>query len=97
MVAIEYFCLRFASFVLNFFLCSSPATKMPRTAASGDDAMVGQTVHSTKVDLSKGTGTTLPASSSNVDKASDAGSQAVITRPARKFGVKALALKRAPT
>ena len=97
MIAIEYFCLRFAGFVLNFFLCSSPATKMPRAAAYRDDAVVGQTVPSTTVDLSKGTGTTLPASSSNVDKASDAGSQAVITRPARKFGVKALALKRAPT
>ena len=70
---------------------------MPRTAASGDDAVVGQTVPSTTVDLSKGTGTTLPVSSSNVDKAGDAGNQAVITRPARKFGVKALALKRAPT
>ena len=70
---------------------------MPRTAASGDDAAVGQTVPSTTVDLSKGTGTTLPASSSNVDKAGDAGNQAVIARPAQKFGVKALALKRAPT
>ena len=58
---------------MNLFLCSSPATKMPRTAASGDDAAVGQTVPSTIVDLSKGTGTTLPASSYNVDKASDAG------------------------
>ena len=55
---------------------------MPRTAVSGDDAMVGQTVHSTKVDLSKGTGSTLLVSSSNVDKAGDAGNQAVITRPA---------------
>ena len=70
---------------------------MPRTSASGDDAVVGQTVPSTTVDSSKGTGTTLLASSSNVDKASNAGSQAVITRPARKFGVKALARKRAPT
>ena len=97
MIAIEYFCLRFAGFVLNFFLCSSPVTKMPRAAAYRDDAVVGQTVPSATVDLSKGTGTTLPASSSNVDKASDAGSQAVITRPARKFGVKVIALKRAPT
>ena len=69
---------------------------MPRTAASGDDAAVGQTVPSTTVDLSKGTRTTLSASSSNVDKAGDAGNQAVITRPARKFGVKVIALKRAP-
>ena len=73
LIAIGYFCLRFAGFVLNFFLCSSPAAKMPRTAASGDDVVVGQTVPSTTVDLSKGTGTTLPASSSNVDKAGDAG------------------------
>ena len=70
---------------------------MPRTAASGDDAAVGQTVPSAIVDLSKGTGTTLPASSSNVDKADDAGKQAIILRPTRKFGVKVLALKRAPT
>ena len=70
---------------------------MPRTSAFGDDAVVGQTVPSTTVDLSKGTGTTRPASSSNVDKASDASNQAVITMPARKFGVKALALKRGPT
>ena len=59
--------------------------------------MVGQTVPSTIVDQSKGTGTTLPASSSNVDIAGDAGKQAVITRPARKFGIKTLAFKRAPT
>ena len=70
---------------------------MPRTATSGDDAVVGQTVPSTTVDLSKGTGTTPPASSSNVDKAGDAGNQAVIMRPTRKFGVKALVLKKAPT
>ena len=70
---------------------------MPRTSASGDDAVVGQTVPSTIVDLSKGTGTTHPASSSNVDKAGDVGKQAVIVKPARKFGVKALALKRTPT
>ena len=70
---------------------------MPRVSSSGDDAVVGRTVPSTIVDSSKGTRTTLPASSSNVDKAGDAGNQAVIARPARKFGVKALALKRAPT
>ena len=70
---------------------------MPRTSASGDDAVVGQTVPSTIVDLSKGTGTILPTSSSNVDNAEDAGKQAVITRPTRIFGVKALASKRAPT
>jgi len=69
---------------------------MPRTAASGDDAVVGQTVPSTTVDLSKGTGTTPPASSSNVDKAGDAGKQALMVKPARKFGIKGLALKRAP-
>ena len=59
--------------------------------------MVGQTVPSTTVDPSKGTGTTLPASSSNVDIDGDAGKQAVITRPTRKFGIKTLAFKRAPT
>ena len=70
---------------------------MPRTSAFGDDAEVGQTVPSTIVDPSKGTGTTLPASSSSVDIAGDADRQAVITRPTRKLGVKALALKMAPT
>ena len=70
---------------------------MPRTSAFGDDAEVGQTVPSTIVDPSKGTGTTLPASSSSVDIAGDADRQAVITRPTRKFDIKALALKMAPT
>ena len=70
---------------------------MPRTSASGDDAVVGQTIPSTIVDPLKGTGITLPASSSNVDKADNAGKQAIILRPTRKFGVKALAIKRAPT
>jgi hypothetical protein len=59
--------------------------------------VVGQTVPSTTVDPSKGNGTTLPTSSSNVDKAGDVGKQAVIVRPTHKFGVKALAIKRAPT
>ena len=70
---------------------------MPRTSASGDDAMVGQIVPSTTVDSSKGTGTTLPASSSNVDKAGDTGKHALIVKPTRRFGIKALALKRDPT
>ena len=70
-------------------------TKVPRTSAPGDDAVVGQTVPSTTVDSSKGTGTTHPMSSSNVDKAGDAGKQAVIVKPSRKFGVKVLALKKA--
>ena len=75
----------------------SPAAKMPWISASGDDAVVGQTVPYTTVDPSKGTGTTLPASSSNVEDAGSASKQAVILRPTRKFGIKALALKRAPT
>ena len=70
---------------------------MPRISASGDDAVVGQTAPSTTVDLSKGTRTTLPASSSNVDEAGDVGKQALVLKPARKFGIKGLALKRAPT
>ena len=70
---------------------------MPQTSASGDDAVVGQTVPSTTLDPSKGIGTTLPASSCNVDNARDAGKQAVIVRPTRKFGIKTLAIKRAPT
>ena len=52
---------------------------------------------STTADPSKRTETTLWASSSNVDNAGDAGKHALIVKPARKFCVKALALKRAPT
>jgi len=70
---------------------------MAKMQWTGDDTVVGRTVLSTIVDPLKGTGTTLPASNFNVDKANDAGKQAVIVRPPRKFGVKALALKRAPT
>ena len=70
---------------------------MPQTSASGDDVVVGRTVPSTTADLSKGTGTTLPASSSNVDNAGNMGSQAVIVKPTRKFGIKRLAVKRAST
>jgi hypothetical protein len=58
---------------------------------------VGQTIPSTTVDSSKRTGTILPASSSTIDKAGDAGKQALIVKPAHKFGIKELALKRAPT
>ena len=70
---------------------------MPRTSVFGDDAVVGHTVPSTTVDPSKGTGTTLSASSSDVNKAVAADKQAVIVKPARKFGIKGVALKRAPT
>ena len=70
---------------------------MPRTSSSRDDAVVGQSVPSTTVDLSKGTRTTLPVSSSIVDKAGDAAKKALVVKPTRKFGIKGLALKRAPT
>ena len=70
---------------------------MPWTSAFGDDAVVRQTVPSTTVDPSKGTGTTLPASSSSVDNAGNAGKQAIIVRPSQKFGIKKLAVKRAST
>ena len=70
---------------------------MPRTSASGDDAVVGETIPSTTVDSSKGSRTTLPASSSNVNNTGDAGKQAIIVRPSRKLGIKALAFKRDPT
>ena len=70
---------------------------MPWTSASGNDTAVGQTVPSTTVDPLKGAVTTLSPSSSNVDKADDAGKQAVIMRPTQKFGIKTLAVKRAPT
>ena len=69
---------------------------MPQTSASWDDAMVGQTVPSTIVDPSSGTGTTLSSSSFDVNIAIDVGKRAIIVKPARKFGIKDLALKRAP-
>jgi len=97
LVAIEYFRLRFAGFDLYFCIFFSPMAKMPWTSASGDDVVVGQTVPSTTADPSKGTGTTLLVSSSNVDNAGDTGSQAVIVRPTRNFGIKKLAVKRAST
>ena len=68
---------------------------MPRTTASGDDAMVGQTVPSTTVDPSKGAGTTRAASSSNTSDAGNTGGNAVIVRPHPKFGVTKLAIVRA--
>ena len=51
---------------------------MPWTSAFGDDTMVGQTVPSTTADLSKGTGTTRLASSSNTNAAGITGGKAVI-------------------
>ena len=69
------------------FAFPSPAAKMPRTSPSGDDTAVGQTVLSTTVD----------PSSADVNKTVDAGKLAVITKPARKFGIKWFALIRAPT
>ena len=70
---------------------------MPRTSSSGDDTAVGQTVPSTTVDPSSGIGATHSAGSSDINKTIDAGKLAVITKPARKFGVKGFALIRAPT
>ena len=70
---------------------------MPRISSSGDDTVVQQTVPSTTVDPSSGTGTTLSASSSDVNTASDAGKKAMVVKPARKFGIKGLTLIRAPT
>ena len=70
---------------------------MPRIVSSGDDTVVGQTVPSTIVDASSGIGATPSASSSDVDKTVDAGKLAVITKPARKFGIKGFTLIRAPT
>jgi len=75
---------------------------MPRTSASGVDAVVGTKVPSTTADSSKGAGTTqpqksAPASSSTADNAGNTGSQAVIVWPTRKFGTRKLAVIRAPT
>ena len=70
---------------------------MPRTSLSRDDTTVVQIVPSTTVDPSSGIGATPSASSSDINKTVDAGKLAVITKPARKFGVKGFALIRAPT
>ena len=70
---------------------------MQRTSASGDGTAVGKTVPSTTVDPLKETRTTLPPSSSNKDKADDAGKQTLVVKPARKIGIKGLTLIRAPT
>jgi len=70
---------------------------MSRLSSFGDDTAVGQTVPSTIVDPSSGTGTTLSSSSYDVNIAVDAGKRAIIVKPARKFGIKDLGLKRAPT
>ena len=69
---------------------------MPRIVSSRDDIVVGQTVPSTTVDPSSGIGAISSASSSDVDKTIDAGKLAVITKPARKFGIKGFTLIRAP-
>jgi len=68
---------------------------MPRISSSGDDTAMGQTVPSTTVDPSSGIGATHSASSSDVNKTVDAGKLAMITKPARKFGIKGFALIRA--
>jgi hypothetical protein len=48
------------------------------------------------LDPSNGFGTTPSASSSDVDKTIDAGKLTVVTKPARKFGIKGFTLIRAP-
>ena len=70
---------------------------MPRISSSGDDAVVGRPVPSTTVDLSIGTGATPSSSSSDVNITVDAGKQAMIVKPTCKFGIKGLALRRAPS
>ena len=69
---------------------------MPQISSSGADTVVGQTVPSTTVDPSSGIGATPSMSSFDVNKTVDAGKLAVITKPARKFGIKEFALIRAP-
>ena len=68
---------------------------MPRSSPSGDDTAVGLTIPSTIVDPSSGIGATHSASSSDVNKTIDAGKLAMITKPARRFGIKEFALIRA--
>ena len=70
---------------------------MPRISSSGDDTVVEQTVPSTTVDPSSGIGATPSVSSSDVNITVDAGKRAMIIKPARKFGIKGLSLRRDPT
>ena len=70
---------------------------MPRISSSGDDTAVGQTVPSTTEDPSSGTGAIPSASSSDVNIAGEASKLTLVVKPARKFGIKGLVLKRAPT
>ena len=70
---------------------------MPRISSSRDDTAVGQTVPSTTVDPLSGIGTTPSASSSDVNTVREASKQAFVVKPARRFGIKGLALIRAPT
>ena len=70
---------------------------MPWISASGDDTVVGQSVPSTIVDPSSGTGASSLVSSSDVNKIINAGKRAIVVKPARKFGIKGLALRRAPS
>ena len=55
---------------------------MPWISASGDDTVVGQSVPSTIVDPSSGTGGSSSASSSDVNKIIDAGKRAIVVKPA---------------
>ena len=82
--------------LICIFAFPSPAAKMPRTSSSGDDTAVVQTVPSTTLDLSSEIGTTPSTSSSDINKTVDAGKLAMITKPARKFGIKEFVLIRAP-
>ena len=70
---------------------------MPWISSSGDDTVVEQIVPSTTVDPSSGTGATPSTSSSDANKVIDAGNQAIVVKPTRKFGIKGLALRRAPS
>ena len=93
--AIEYFLVVDLQVLICIFAFPSPVAKMPRIISPGDDIVVGQTIPSTIVDPSSGIKATPSASSSDADKTVDAGKLAVITKLARKFGIKEFALIRA--
>src|SRR6185503_527739 len=93
--AIEYFLFVDLQVLICVFAFPSPAAKMPRTSAYGDDTAVEQTVLSTTVDPSSGIGSTHSASSSDVNITSDAGKRAIVAKPAHRFGIKGLTLIRA--
>ena len=68
---------------------------MPRISSSRDDTVVEQTVPSTIVDPSSGTGLLLRRVV--LMQIKSLMHQAIVVKPSRKFGIKGPALRRAPS